>query len=280
MGWKRGYDSVDAVRKSAPQKGPRRFWMKETEQKEILFLEDQPTVLWEHNFQFGGKWGNRLPCNKNNNEGKERCYICEEYKKSFPATVGLFSIMNLTRWERDEEDQNGRKPVYCYQREIFTARMGSVARPGTLQELQRLRQMTENKSLHGVIMTCYRSGSKTEAVGDKISIKTQVDPEKIEAFGHQKVRAFLAEINQTLSPDSRISFERYIERNPWQPYNFDEIIVPMPYEQQRDLYGWDPSPAKPLQTGSPHPADSQAFDNMSDDYPSGRGGYSDEEIPF
>lgn len=278
MGWKRGYDSIDTVHKSAPQKGPRRFYVPAKETKQVLFLEDQPTVFWEHQFKFGGHWRNWLPCNKNNSEGQERCYICEKYTKSFPGTVGLFSVINLTPWEF--KNREGRVLRFCYQREILTARMGSVSRPGTLQELQRLRGMTENKSLHGVIMECYRSGDKTEAVGDKLSIKTHVPVDKIEEFGHAKVRAFLAEVNKGMAPDRQLNFGEQIEKHPWQPFDFDQLIVPMPYERQRKMYGWDSAPDEPPQTGSPHPADSPAYDNMSDNYSSGGGGYSDEEIPF
>jgi len=276
MGWKRGYDSIDTVHKSAPQKGPRRFYVPAKETKQVLFLEDQPTVFWEHQFKFNGHWRNWLPCNKNNTEGQERCFICEKYTKSFPGTVGLFSVINLTPWEFTNRE--GRVLRFCYQREILTARMGSVSRPGTLQELQRLRGMTENKSLHGVIMECYRSGDKTEAVGDKLSIKTQVPVDKIEEFGHAKVRAFLAEINKSMAPDRQLNFAEHIEKHPWQPFDFDKLIVPMPYERQRKMYGWDSAPDEPPQTSTPHPADSPAYDAMSDDYSTG--GYSDEEIPF
>jgi hypothetical protein len=278
MSWKRGYDSIDSVQSSAPKKGPGRFYVPARATKQVLFLEDQPTVIWEHQFKFGGSWLNWLPCNKNNSEGQERCFICEKYTKSFPATVGLYSIINLTPLEFDSR-RTGKKVVLCYRREIFTARMGSVAKPGVLRELQRLRGMTENKSLHGVVMECHRSGDKTSPVGDKLAIKTVVPPEKIEEFGHAKVRAFLAEINKGVAPDSQISFEEFIKRNPWKPFDFDNLIMPMPYERQRKMYGWDSAPDEPPQAGTPHPADNPAFEHMSDDFATS-GGFSDEEIPF
>lgn len=278
MGWKRGYDSIDSVKSSAPQKGPRRFYVPPRETKEVLFLEDQPTVLWEHQFLFGGHWRNWLPCNKNNSEGQERCFICEKYTKSFPGTVGLFSIMNLTPWEFKSK-RDGRMMRFCFQREILTARMGSVSRPGTLQELQRLRNMTERKSLHGVVIECHRSGDKTEAVGDKMSIKAQIPPEKIEEYGHAKVRAFLAEINKGMAPDRQLTFEQYIAKHPWQAYDFDKLIVPMSYERQRKMYSYDYNVSEPPQSDVPHPADDLNFDDYgSSSYSSG--GYSDEEIPF
>lgn len=278
MGWKRGYDSIDSVHKSAPQKGPRRFFVPPRETKEVLFLEDQPTVIWEHQFKFNGHWRNWLPCNKNNSEGQERCFICEKYTKSFPATVGLFSVMNLTPWEfRSSRDQ--RIMRFNFQREILTARLGSVAKPGTLQELKRLRNMTERKSLHGVVMSCYRSGDKTEAVGDKMTIKAQLAPEEIEKYGHAKVRQFLEEINRGMAPDRQMTFEDFIAKHPWQPFDFDKIIVPMPFERQRKFYGWDTS--EPPADNAPHPASDANFgdfDNTNEFTSSG--GYSDEEIPF
>lgn len=278
MGWRRGYDSIDTVHSSAPKKAPGRFYVPARETKEVLFLEDQPTVIWEHQFKFGGHYRNWLPCNKNNTEGQERCFICEKYTKSFASTVGLYSIINLTPWEFDSQ-RTGKKVVLCYRREIFTARMGSAAKPGVLQELQRLRGMTENKSLHGVVMECYRSGEKTAAVGDKLTIKTVVPPDKIEEFGHAKVRSFLAQINKNVAPDSQIGFEEFIERNPWKPFDFDKLITPMPYERQCKMYGWDSAPSEPPAFGAPHPVEGPQFDEYDSGY-SLSGGYSDDEIPF
>jgi uncharacterized membrane protein YgcG len=113
---------------------------------------------------------------------------------------------------------------FCFQREIFAARLGSKDKPGILKKLQRLK--AKHGRHKGMILDCYRSGKKTEVVGDEFEVVEMLDPGQMVSWGQPQIIEFLEKVNASVPEDKRITLDKFMERHPWQPYNFEEIIEP------------------------------------------------------
>ncbi len=219
MSWfKTGWSETNEEGAKSPfeAKGPRRFWLPPDKEALLLFLEDEPTGMWEHGFQMNGKWGNFEPCHTKN-KISDRCPPCDSGDKMFPSFIGFFSVINMTPWftKKDNREIN-------FQREVFAARMGSKEKPGILKKLERLKQ-SEGR-LRGCVYKVYRSGKKTESVGDDFKLIEKVDVDKIEAFGREKLAAFVKRINEKLPAKDHVTVDKLWEKNPWRPFNFEKLF--------------------------------------------------------
>lgn len=219
MSWfKTGWNDTNEEGSKSPfeTKGPRRFWLPPEKDAKLLFLEDEPTGIWEHGFQINGKWGHFEPCHTKN-KISDRCPICDSGDKMFPSFIGFFSVINMTPWFTKKD-----KKEFNFQREVFAARMGSKDKPGILKKLERMKQ-AEGR-LRGCVYKTYRSGKKTESCGDEFTLAEKIDVDKIEAFGREKLAAFAKRLNENLPAKDHVTVDKLWERNPWRPFNFEKLF--------------------------------------------------------
>jgi len=274
MGWfKTGYGSIDTAYEHVPKKGPRRVWIPPEQTRRYLFLDEEPTTYWEHNFKLNDSWTNWEPC-KVRNGMDNFCAVCHRYPNHFPYFVGLFTVIGLTEttWKKTVKKDGKEQEVimhFCFQREIFAARLGSKDKPGILKKLQRLK--AKNGRHKGMIVDCYRSGKKTEVVGDEFEVVEMLDPGQMLSWGQPQIIEFLEKINANVEPDKRITLDKFMERNPWQPFNFEEIIEPKSNAALAKMLG-APSgggdESKGNDSGSNDGSDSSGYEGL------------DEEIPY
>jgi len=219
MSWfKTGWSESNEEGAKSPfeSKGPRRFWIPPEKTARVLFLEDEPTGIWEHGFQIRGKWGNFEPCHTKN-KISDRCPPCDSGDKMFPRFSGLFSMINMTPWftKKDNREIN-------FQREVFAANIGSKDKPGILKKIERLKQ-AEGR-LRGCVFEVYRSGAKTESCGDEFKLVEKIDVDKIESYGREKLAAFVKRVNEKLPAKDHVAVDKLWAKNPWQPINFEKLF--------------------------------------------------------
>jgi len=213
MGWfNTGFESSShAYDYDDSNKGPRRFWMPPETQKRVIFLDDDPTTFWEHNFKHKGSWKNWEPCKKRNRMD-DNCALCERYPDRKPSFIGLLSVISMTPWE----SKQGRE--FCYGRELFAAKLGGKDKPGVLKKLERMKK--QHGGLTGCVFDIYRSGGKTESVGDEFTLVEKIAPKDIAAFGKKHLKEWVQRINENIDdPEKYLTLDKMWERHPWEPYN-------------------------------------------------------------
>lgn len=231
MGWfNTGYESTEnAYDFDSGARGPRRFWMPADTEKRVLFLDDNPVTYWEHNFRHGGNWRNWEPC-KHRNKISDTCAVCERYPDRKPSFIGIHSVINLTPWT----SQRGFE--FCYGRELFVAKLGGKDKPGVLKKLERLKK--QHGGLNGCIFDIYRSGGKTESVGDEFTFIEKIDPKKIVAYGKQQLKEWVVRVNENIEdPENYVTLDKLWERAPWEPFDYNEILEVRSNEELRAMFG-------------------------------------------
>lgn len=220
MSWfKTGWSEANEEGSKSPfeSKGPQRVWMPPDAKEKLLFLEDEPTSMWEHGYQVRGKWGHFEPCHTKN-KISDRCPICDSGDKMFPSFIGHFTVISLTPWFTKKDQRE-----VCFSRKVFSARMGSKDKPGILKKLERLR--TKESRLRGCVYEVLRTGAKTESCGDDFTLVEKIDIDKIEEYGKQQLAAYVARVNAKLPPKDHVTVDKLYERNPWKPFNFEKLYA-------------------------------------------------------
>ena len=109
-----------------------RFWLKEGEKSEIVFLDgnDDGFRILEHNFEINGRFGNTLTCTEGFYPGV--CQLCElakrRGKKGTRSTVSFFTILDLKPWT----DSDGN--VHAFSRRLLPLKRETMARIKMIRE--------------------------------------------------------------------------------------------------------------------------------------------------
>lgn len=231
MGWfNTGFESTgSAYDYDDGPKGPRRYWMPADTEKRVIFLDDVPTTFWEHNFKHGGNWRNWEPC-KFRNKMDDSCAVCDRYPDRKPSFIGMLSVINLTTWQ----SRDGKE--FCYGRELFVAKLGGKDKPGVLKKLERLKK--QHGGLTGCIFDIYRSGGKTESVGDEFTLVEKIDPKKMAAYGKAQLKEWVQYVNEQIEdPENYLTLDKLWERAPWTPFDYGEILTVRSNEELRAMFG-------------------------------------------
>jgi hypothetical protein len=234
MSWfKTGYESAkEAYEDFGDGDQLRRHWQPPETTNRLLFLEDDPFLFWEHNLKLDGHWKNWFVCPKRNKiEGS--CAICDKYEDRYPYFIGMHSVINMTPWTSKKGN------VYNFQREIFAARLGGKDKPGVLKKLERLKQ--KHGRLRGLVVDVYRSGAKTESCGDEFEVMEKVSPADIAGLCKDRLTQHLVEINKGVDPEKVTAMDTLLKRNPWESFNFEEIIKPKSNVELRQLISTAPA---------------------------------------
>jgi len=226
--FKTGYEATEHAYDDLPDQGPRRVWMPAEATNQFLFLDDEPFCFWEHQFQMNGNWLNWEPC-KVRNKMEATCSVCDRFPDRYSSFIGYHSVTALTPWTSD------KGLTYCFGRQMYGAKLGGKDKPGVLKELQRLRDKAGGR-MRGLIIECYRSGKKSETVGDKLEVVDQIEPDAIVAWVKQKLVGHLELYNEQRETKARdagkldnfepITMEKFLGWNPIEPFDFEEIIKP------------------------------------------------------
>jgi len=219
MSWfKTGYESTKTAWDGINDFSIRRVWMPPEVTNRFLFLEDDPTCFWEHQFQVNDDWKNWEPCKKRN-KMENVCAICDRFPDRKASYVGYHTVISLTPWT----DDKGR--TWCFGRQMFGAKLGGKDKPGVLKKLERIKQ--KNGRMRGLVIDCYRSGKKTESVGDEFEIAEKIDPDAVIAWVKSQLPPHVEKINDLRDESKQeMTVDAFVKINPIEPFNFEEIIKP------------------------------------------------------
>lgn len=173
--FKRGYEQLDDIEKKFEERRsnyfPFRFWLPadDKEEREIVFLTDDPPIIEEHNLRIDGDWRNWFTCPKNADPDAE-CPLCEAGNN--PYTVGFYVILDRTGYVATKGENRGKR-VGKDQVYILPAKFGS------LKEFKRFS--TKFGGLEGRSFDVQRTDSGKASIGDSwIYMGKNYSPDELE----------------------------------------------------------------------------------------------------
>lgn len=164
---RRGYEEVakKEVEHEERQKNyVNRFWLPPETSAKIIFLDDNPPIIEEHQLKLNGDWKNWFTCLRMLGEP---CPLCDTLQDN-PYTVGFYTIIDTTSWT----DKNGKE--HKNERKLFAAKFK------TLQQLKRLSAKRGN--LAGCVFDVYRGTKDDPNTGNQFDFEGRLEKEQVKAL--------------------------------------------------------------------------------------------------
>ena len=249
MSWaKTGWGGVDEAEQqaqdAAKEWGPRRFWMPPETSKRIMFLDDEPFGFWEHAVKLNGHWRNYFVCLTRN--GIEGSCVLDNVRAQNLYYIGFLTAVDFSAWTND------RGETYQYDTKLYGAKLGSKDKPGILKKLRRLKE--RHGGLCGRIFDVYRTGSKSEAIGDEFNLVESIDPREIHSYA------------RSLGVDPGPRTEQTPQGKNWVPFNYAELFKPKSNAEIQKVLGLgvqQPSQQQGFSQGSGQGQGSGGFPSQS-----------------
>jgi hypothetical protein len=160
----RGYGAFTEKEKEAEERQKNyvnRFWLPADSSARIVFLDDNPPIIEEHQLQIDGDWRHWFTCLRMIGEA---CPICDSLDNK-PYTVGFYTIIDMSEWK----DKSGK--THKNELKLFPAKFK------TLQVLKRLS--AKRGSLEGCVFEVSRSTSDAPNTGDVFDFETKLSKDEI-----------------------------------------------------------------------------------------------------
>ena len=175
----RGYNSFEKKEAEVEErmKGQvQRFYLPPQKDSKVIFLDDDPPIIEEHQLKINGRWTNWFTCRKMLGE---RCIICDELGDS-PYTIGFYTILDLSEY------QNKKGETVKNTIKIFAPKFKA------LQMIKRASQ--KRGGLTHWVCDIYRSAPDAFNVGDVFEWEEKTDADAIKQLNPDAEVANYAEI--------------------------------------------------------------------------------------
>lgn len=259
-GIKREQDRIDNTNT------PNRIWIPAGGKRELVFVDDEPVGIHEHNPKMNGEWKNWYTCGK---EVYDEAACCELLNPSGykPYYVGFYTVIDCSEWV----DKKGNK--YQYELKLF---------PAKLKTLKRLEMRRKDRGpFAGKLFSIARIDSKSAATGDEFEMIRDADMAKLFTLANYKGKK-LSDLFSKGVDEENISRLK----NTWKLEVVDGKVVPkiVPFNYSKILYPLSPKDIRAALNG-------QQIDKREDGDFGGGGatggtaggtgsGSADESVPF
>lgn len=192
---KRGYEEFKKKEEEQEEKQKNyvaRFWLPPEASTKIVFLDDDPPIIEEHQLKIDGDWRNWFTCLRIIGEA---CPICDVLE-SPPYTVGFYTVIDMAEFtdRRGNERKNERK--------LFTPKF---------KALQMMKRFSAKRgSLKGCVFEVYRSSKDSFNTGDVFDFEGKLDEDEIKKLNVDVSPFDYAEI---LKPKTVAELKRILKRN-------------------------------------------------------------------
>jgi len=163
------------ARKSGKGPGPQRFWIPAQTNKHVIFLDDNPIELVEHQLTIDGDWKNWYVCCKRpDNNGYWTVGECPFCDMKIPKyLMGPYTVIDETGYT----DRKGevKKNIKCV----------LVAKERSLNKFKRLSG--RHGGLRANRFECFRTDGKAVVIGDDWAFVDKVDDKLWETFDTKPV---------------------------------------------------------------------------------------------
>lgn len=243
---------------------PQRIWIPAGGKKDLVFVDDEPVGIHEHNPKMNGDWKNWFTCGK---DVYDEAACCELLNPSGydPYYVGFYTVVDCSEWV----DKKGNK--YQYELKLF---------PAKIKTLKRFEMRRKEKGpFAGKLFTVARLDGKSPATGDDFEMVRDADMAKLFTYANYKGKK-LTELFGKGTDAENISRLK----NTWKVEVVDGKVVPkiVPFNYAKVLYPLPPKEIRAVLKGSTiDKREDGAFGGGGEGTSSGgSGATADEGVPF
>jgi hypothetical protein len=226
-----GFDGMEAEQQRLDeQQGPGRLWIPETSSKDVVFADDEPVCVHEHNPKMNGNYRNWQTCLQG---VYDEVVCCQQLGPNSRYYCGYLTLVDCSEWK----DQRGNK--HQYELRLLQLKMKS---------LKKLRRKKEDKgALIGTMWKFTREDSTSPVCGDDWEFTRDVDMDKMFPFVNyrgKKLEELWAEAEE--KPESMARLQRIFKIKPNDegklprqivPFNYFELLKPKAPKDMRLLLG-------------------------------------------
>jgi hypothetical protein len=188
----RGYSAFEKREEEVEERSKGRvgrFWLPPEKGAKIIFLDDDPPILEEHQLKVNGDWKNWYTCRRILGEP---CVICDELKDT-PSTVGYYTILDLSEY-KNRKGETVRNTI-----KLFAPKFKA------LQVVKRAS--AKRGGLAMWVCDVYRTTSESFNVGDVLDFEEKTDWESIKELNPDAAVLDYAEL---LAPKSNAELKKLL----------------------------------------------------------------------
>jgi len=226
-----GFDGIgDEERRLDEAQGPHRLWIPGGASKDIVWCDDEPVCIHEHNPKMNGNYRNWLTCQQG---VYDEVVCCQKIGPKGRYYVGYLTGVDCSEWK----DQRGN--THQYEMRLV---------PMKLRSLKKFRRKKDDRgSMVGTMWSMHREDDNAASIGDDWDFQRDVDMEKMfdyvnyrgsllsemweQAEGDPEQMARVLRIFQ-IKPDEEGKLPRIIP-----PFNYMEVLKPKTPKEMRLLLG-------------------------------------------
>jgi hypothetical protein len=157
--------------RQASSRGPRRFFMKKNDRKQLIFVDQRPACIHEYNPKLNGSWTNWFTAPKSDPNYPDMESAMTTINKHLGGKyrdyyVGYFTVVDCTEWKSKDGTKNR------YELKFFPAKMGS---------LKLIQSRIEDfGGIAGKAINVRRTDEqKSPAVGNVFDMEKEIDMDKL-----------------------------------------------------------------------------------------------------
>jgi hypothetical protein len=212
------------------QGGPGRLWIPQGQKKDVVWVDDDPFCIHEHNPKMGGNYRNWMTCLRGAYEDATCCQILGPNSRYY---CGYVTAVDCSEWT----DNRGNK--HQYEMRLVQLKM---------KTLKKFRRKKEDKgSLVGTMWELLREDDRSPTCGDEWSFQRDVDTDKLfpyVCYRGKKLADLWAEAEEKAEVMTRVQswFQIKPDENGKLPkivpaFNYMEILKPMVPKDARLFLG-------------------------------------------
>lgn len=197
-----GYGALDQKEKEIEARrqsfGPRRIWLPAGATTQLIFLDDNPIIIEEHQFKIDGNWQNWFTCLKTIGQA---CPMCDGTTNK-PYTVGFYTVIDCSEYT---DKQNKR---HQYEIRLLGAKYSALQKLRVLSQKQKEKGYAQG--LAGCKFEVTRTSNEAHSTGDMWQFEERLTGEQVRALNPE---AKVLDYGKVLAPMSVGEIKAILNKN-------------------------------------------------------------------
>lgn len=150
-----------------------RFFLKAGDTKKVIFMDDEPFAITEHNPTINGEFWHYFTCRKGVDAKDPVCPLCMIGDKAQRMYTAFLTVLDASGWKNKDGD------VVKYSRMLFPMTMKSF------EKFNFYKNKYKDKGMVGACFELGRTGKSDPKLGDNWDYEGHVDPYKDEKYWYE-----------------------------------------------------------------------------------------------
>ena len=219
--YKTGYDGINQEEQRLAQLGgPPRLWMPAGSTREIVFVDNEPVQIYEHNWKANGSWKNWATCLRGIEDECPGCDVLGENNRYF---VGIYTVVDTSEWT----DRRGNK----HQFEINLL-------PAKLKSLKKFRRKSGERieaggtGLAGCLYRLARDSKDDPSIGGEAEFVREVEMDKLFQLALYKGKKLSELMDKAEASEDSLKILQRLFQLEMEGESIVRKLVPMNYMEQ------------------------------------------------